>query len=52
MTEVESDLAEGVFFVKLADGFQLSEESVREIVTDAGFTLRSFETVDDTSKDE
>ena len=49
---MQSDLATGLFFVRLTDGAQLSEESVLEIVTNAGFTLRSFEEVEETTGDE
>lgn len=49
---MESDLAQGLFFVKVADGGRLSAETVLRIVTDAGFTLRSFDEVDETTGEE
>ena len=49
---MESDIATGLFFVRLEDGARLAEETVLGIVTDAGFTLRSFEEVDETTNEE
>ena len=37
-----SDLAQGLFVVRLGGDASLSEDSVREIVVSAGFTLQSF----------
>ncbi len=39
---VESDLALGQISVEVADGVTLTEETAREIIRDAGFTLRGI----------
>lgn len=45
VTEVASEIKEGRFFIKMAEGKTLSEQAVAEAVRSAGFTLRSFEEV-------
>lgn len=47
VAKVTSDLANGLFIVRLDGDASLSEETVREIVGNAGFTLQSFEEADD-----
>ncbi len=39
---VETELALGQIAVEVADGVTLSEETVREIIHDAGFTFKSM----------
>ncbi len=46
VTEIQSDLKEGQFFIKVADGVTLSEDSVREAIKSAGFTLRSYKEIE------
>lgn len=41
--EVNTDLATGNIWVEASDADVLSEKSTRQLLKDAGFTLRSFE---------
>lgn len=43
VVEVKTNLKEGTVRVLVADGITLAESVVRQTITDAGFTLRSFE---------
>ncbi|MEE8305523.1 MAG: heavy-metal-associated domain-containing protein [Candidatus Tectomicrobia bacterium] len=46
VVEIRHNLEKGQFFIKVADGSSLTEEEVRDAVTEAGFTLRSFTVVE------
>jgi len=48
--KVKINLKEGVVKVFVADGKTLSEKIVRQEITDAGFTLRSFDVYDPAKK--
>ncbi len=43
--DIESELETGEFFVKVEDGASLSEETIEELVSKAGFTLVTFEAI-------
>ena len=45
VVEIKSELETGEFFVRVDNGVSLSEETIREIVTSAGFTLVTYEEV-------
>lgn len=45
VVDIESELETGEFFVKVEDGASLSEETIEELVSKAGFTLVSFEAI-------
>ena len=45
VVDIESELETGEFFVKVADGASLSEETIKELVNKAGFTLVTFEEI-------
>ena len=45
VVDIESELKTGEFFVKVEDGASLSEETIEELVSKAGFTLVSFEAI-------
>ena len=45
VVDIESELETGEFFVKVEDGALLSEETIKDLVTRAGFTLVTFEEI-------
>lgn len=45
VVDIESELKTGEFFVKVEDGASLSEETIEELVSKAGFTLVTFEAI-------
>lgn len=45
VVNIESALETGEFFVKVEDGASLSEETIEELVSKAGFTLVTFKEI-------
>lgn len=49
VSAVETEIKTGIILMTVAEGATLDEETVRQAVTDAGFTMRSFSLHDGTS---
>ena len=49
VTEVETELKTGIILMTVVEGVTLDEERVRQAITDAGFTMRSFSLHEGTS---
>lgn len=45
VVDIKSKLETGEFFVQVEDGGSLSEETIKELVTKAGFTLVTFKEI-------
>ena len=49
VTEVETELKTGTILMSVSEGVPVDEEAIRQAITDAGFTMRSFSLHDGTS---
>ena len=47
--KVETELKTGIILMTVGEGATFDEEAVRQAITDAGFTMRSFSLHDGTS---